>query len=338
MRILKHKLGKDLALGASAVVMATALAACGSGASSAGAAKAAKASGKKYSIAYVPGATGVPFYTSLSAGMKAEATKLGMSYSYQGSPTFTPSDQTPVVAAVCTRHPSVLVISPTTPKALEPAVNTCMKAGIAVVTTDTALQTTSKLVTAITSTSVEGGKVAAEYVGKQLHGSGQVAILNISATATTQVERQQGFENEIKAKYPNIQVVAVQTTAQSPSASTSAFESLMLAHPGIKAVFSASGTGSTGVAAAFKSDGLKGKVLNVGYTAGPTQKASLESGYTSVLIAQVPTEEGMYASLYAHDYLTGKKSAIKRKVTLKNVLITSADAKKKSYQKYFYKV
>jgi len=94
------------------------LAACGSTKSSASGSSAASSTGKNLSIAYVPGATGVAFYTSLSDGMQAEAKKLGMSYSYQGSPNFNPSDQTPVVNAVCTRHPSMLVVSPTDPVAM----------------------------------------------------------------------------------------------------------------------------------------------------------------------------------------------------------------------------
>ncbi len=329
---LKVRPIKRLGFGAFAVAFAAAFVALGTGGGTF-----ASAAAKKFSIAYVPGATGVGFYTSLSDGMQAEASKLGMSYSYQGSPTFTPSKQTPVVDAVCTRHPSVLVLSPTTPVSMGRAVDTCVKDGVSVITTDTGLKTRKHVVSAITSTSTVGGEIAAGFIGTRLRGRGQVAILNISATATTQVERQQGFEKVLKAKFPHVKIVAIDTAAQSVSASTSAFESMMLAHPAIRAVFSASGTGALGVAAAFKTDGLQGKVLNVGYDATATEVALLKSGAESATVAQQPTKEGMLAAEFAHDFVTGRKSAIKKTVDLRDVLLTSARAKNPAWAKYFYK-
>ncbi len=331
--------GRAVAFFASGVALATILAACGSSTSSSSSTTKASSgsSGTKYSIAYVPGATGVAFYTSLADGMHAEATKLGMSFSYQGSPQFSPSAQTPIVDGVCTRHPSVFVLSPTDPVALAPAVDNCLNAGIPVITTDTTLQDTSRITSQITTDNLQGGKLAADFIGQKLNGSGEVAILSISATATTQVQRAQGFENELKAKYPNIKVVANQVTGQAVSASTTAINSIMLAHPNIKAVFSVSGTGAEGTAAAFATDGNKGKVLNVGFDAGPTTVKELKSGGIDATVAQNPTEEGTLAAQFAYDYLTGKKSSIQAQVQLPDILLTTADANNPSYAKYFYK-
>ncbi len=331
--------GRTVAFFASAVALATVLAACGSSTSSSSSTTKASSgsSGKNLSIAYVPGATGVAFYTSLADGMHAEATKLGMSFSYQGSPQFSPSAQTPIVDGVCTRHPSAFVISPTDPVALAPAVDNCLNARIPVLTTDTTLQNASRITSQITTNNLQGGQLAADFVGQKLNGSGEVAILSISATATTQVLREQGFENELKSKYPNIKVVATQVTGQSVSASTTAINSIMLAHPGIKAVFSVSGTGAEGTAAAFAANGDKGKVLNVGFDAGPNTVKLLKSGGIDATVAQNPAQEGKLAAEYAYDYLTGKKSQIQAKVQLNDLLITTADANNPSYTKYFYK-
>src|ERR1700677_1600045 len=107
-------------------------AACSSSSSSSSAAGAtssatssASTAAKHYTIAYVPGATGVAFYDTLLAGMKAKAASLGMSVIYQGSPNFAPASQTPIVDAVCTKHPNVLIVSPTDPVAMAPAIDTC---------------------------------------------------------------------------------------------------------------------------------------------------------------------------------------------------------------------
>lgn len=54
-----------------------------------------------------------------------EAESLGMKREYQGAAEFSPADQTPVVEGVCAEHPSVLLVPPTDPVALAPAINTC---------------------------------------------------------------------------------------------------------------------------------------------------------------------------------------------------------------------
>jgi ribose transport system substrate-binding protein len=324
------------ALAPAAVAVAAGLAACSSASSSAPAGSTASGSGKHYTIAYVPGATGVAFYDTLLAGLKAKATSLGISVIYQGSPNFAPASQTPIVNAICTKHPSALVVSPTDPVAMAPAIGTCLTAGIPVITVDTALSDTSKLTSAISTDNNSGGKAAADYVGKALGGKGQVALMSLSPTATTQVERIQSFEKQIKAAYPHITVLPVQYTAQATSSSETTARTILSAHPGVKAFFGSAEPNAEGVAAAVKALGLTGKVINVGFDASPAEVALLKSGGINATVAQPAAEEGARAAQFAYDKLTGKASAITATVQLPDVLITSAQAHQPGFAKYFY--
>ena len=306
-------------------------------ASSSGYASASAASsGKHNTIANVPGATGVAFYDTLVAGMKAKAAALGMSVTYQGSPNFAAASQTPIVDAICTEHPSVLIVSPTDPVAMAPAINTCLNAGIPVITTDTGLTNTSKLTSAITTDNDSGGKDAADFIGKALGGKGEVALLSLSPTATTQVERIQSFEQEIKAAYPGITVLPVQYTAQATSDSETVARSILAAHPGVKAFFGSAEPNAEGTAAALKALGLTGKVVNVGFDASPTEVSLLKSGEIQAVVAQPAAEEGADAAQFAYDKITGDTSSITASVQLPDVLITAADASQSAYTKYFY--
>ena len=311
-------------------------AATSSGSASASASPAAAAAGKHYTIAYVPGATGVAFYDTLVAGMKAKAATLGMSVIYQGSPNFAPASQTPIVDAICTEHPSVLIVSPTDPVAMAPAITTCLSAGIPVITTDTGLTNTSKLTSAITTDNDSGGKDAADFVGKALGGKGEVALLSLSPTATTQVERIASFEKEIKAAYPGITVLPVQYTAQATSDSETVARSILAAHPGVKAFFGSAEPNAEGTAAALKALGLTGKVINVGFDASPTEVSLLKSGEIQAVVAQPAAEEGADAAQFAYDKITGDAGGITASVQLPDVLITAADASQSAYAKYFY--
>ena len=150
----------------------------------------ASAAGKHYTIAYVPGATGVAFYDTLVAGMKTKAATLGMSVLYQGSPNFAPAAQTPIVDAVCTEHPNALVVSPTDPVAMAPAIDTCLNAGIPVITVDTGLSNTSKLTSEITHRQrLRAARSRRTTSARRSAARAQVALLSLSPTATTQVER-----------------------------------------------------------------------------------------------------------------------------------------------------
>jgi len=305
------------------------------GSSSATASSSAGAA-KHYTIAYVPGATGVAFYDTLLAGLKAKAASLGMSVTYQGSPNFAPASQTPIVNAICTEHPSALIVSPTDPVAMAPAINTCLNDSIPVITVDTGLSNTAKLTSAITTDNDSGGKDAADYVGKALGGKGEVALLSLSPTATTQVMRISSFEKEIKAAYPGITVLPVQYTAQATSDSETVARSILAAHPGVKAFFGSAEPNAEGVAAALKALSLTGKVINVGFDASPTEVALLKSGEINATVAQPAGEEGADAAQFAYDELTGDTSGITASVQLPDVLLTGTNISQPGYQKYFY--
>ena len=326
-----------IALPAAALLATAALAGCGSSspASSSPSSSSGSSSAGHGLVAFIPGATGVGFYDALEGGAKAEAAKLGYSFLYQGSPDFTPAAQTPVVNAVCAKHPKILLIAPTDPVALRPAIQTCLNAGIKVVTVDTALSSTSGLVSAISSDNIQGGEAAAGVIGKALKGHGQVAVFSIDGTTTTQVERVKGLKEGL-ARYPGISIVSSQFTGQPETVSETDTKAVMTSHPQVKALFGAAETNAEGTAQALSSLGDTGKLTVVGYDADPSAVSLLKSGAISALVIQQPALEGQLGVEYANDALTGHTSLIKTSVLLPNVLVTTAQSRDPSYTKYYY--
>lgn len=319
-----------------AVVAAAALCVAsgtGAGVASAGASTAHRAHAKrKVTIAFVPGATGVGFYNAMNDGIKAQAHKYGWSTIYQGSPNFAPSAQTPVVESVCARHPTALLIAPTDPVAMEPAIKRCMSEHILVLTVDTGLKNTHGLIAAITSDNLQGGAAAADFVANRLHGSGQVATMSLDPTATTQVLRTKGFDNELKKKFPHIKVVANEYTGQSESTSESDASAVVTAHPQVRAFFGAAEPNAEGAALAMKGK----RVVVVGYDADPSAIQDLRAGTMSATVAQQPAKEGQLGVIDVRDVLAGHRAAVKKSVELPNVLITTADVRHGKDKKYYY--
>ena len=326
-----------IALPAAALLAAAALAGCGgsSPASSSSSSGSGSGSTGKGLVAFIPGATGVGFYDALEEGAKAEAAKLGYTFLYQGSPDFTPAAQTPVVNAVCTKHPKILLIAPTDPVALRPAIQTCMNAGVKVVTVDTALTNTAGLVSAITSNNIQGGEAAAGVIAKALKDHGQVAVFSIDGTTTTQVERVQGLKKGL-ARYPGISIVSSQFTGQPETVSETDTKAIMTSHPQVKALFGAAETNAEGAAQALSSLGATGKLTVVGYDADPSAVSLLKTGAISALVIQQPAREGQLGVEYGNDARTGRTALIKTSVLLPNILVTTAEAGNPADAKYYY--
>jgi ribose transport system substrate-binding protein len=326
-----------IALPAAALLAAAALAGCGGSSPAGSSPSSGSGSGTtgKGLVAFIPGATGVGFYDALEEGAKAEAAKLGYTFLYQGSPDFTPAAQTPVVNAVCTKHPKILLIAPTDPVALRPAIQTCMNAGVKVVTVDTALTNTAGLVSAITSNNIQGGEAAAGVIAKALKGRGQVAVFSIDGTTTTQVERVQGLKKGL-ARYPGISIVSAQFTGQPETVSETDTKAIMTSHPQVKALFGAAETNAEGAAQALSSLGATGKLTVVGYDADPSAVSLLKTGAISALVIQQPAREGQLGVEYGNDALTGHTSLVKTSVLLPNILVTTAEAGNPSNARYYY--
>ncbi len=324
-----------IALPAAALLATAALAGCGGSSSTGSGSSTSSSTTGKGLVAFIPGATGVGFYNALEEGAKAEAAKLGDTFLYQGSPDFTPAAQTPVVNAVCAKHPKILLIAPTDPVALRPAIQTCMNAGVKVVTVDTSLTNTAGLVSAITSNNIQGGEAAAGVIAKALKGHGQVAVFSIDGTTTTQVERVQGLKKGL-AHYPGISIVSSQFTGQPETVSETDTKAVMTSHSQVKALFGAAETNAEGAAQALSSLGDTGKLTVVGYDADPSAVSLLKTGAISALVIQQPAREGQLGVEYGNDALTGHTSLVKTTVLLPNILVTKAGAGNPSNVRYYY--
>jgi ribose transport system substrate-binding protein len=330
-----YRSSRRWALAAAFAAVAVTAAACSSSSSSSPSSTPSSGStAKHYTIAFVPGATGVSFYDTVLSGMQVKAKALGMTVTYQGSPDFAPSAQTPVVDGVCSKHPSVLVVAPTDPVAMAPAINTCLNEGIPVITVDTQLTNTSKLTAEITTDNTQGGQLAGAFLGKELHGSGQIAELSLSPTATTQVDRIDAVDSVLKSSYPGVKVITLQYTQQATSSSETIVRSILSAHPQVKAIFGVAEPNAEGAISAIAAAGLTGKVLVVGWDAGPAEVALLKKGSLSATVAQQAAQEGAMAAQDAYDKLTGKASAITFHLSLPDVLLTSANVSAEA--KYYY--
>jgi ABC-type sugar transport system substrate-binding protein len=296
---------------------------------------------KTLTIAFVMGAEADPFFKAMKVGAEAETAAKKAKLVWQGDPSvYSPATQIPIVDQVLAQKPSCLVLIPTDPKALQASVTKAKAAGIPVVNVDTHVEDLSDVVSFITGDNKQGGEAAADAMAKAIDytdGSKYQVVAGLtSATATTNVDRLEGFKSQLASKYPGIELVDTAYSQSQAATANSNVSNWLTKYPNLNGIFAIDGTNATGAASALQAKGLTGKVALIGYDAYQTNVDLIGKGVFTALIAQDPAEEARQAVDTCVKYIeTKSKSGITAAVTLPNILLdkstSAADLKKYTY-------
>ncbi|OWV86824.1 ABC transporter substrate-binding protein [Rhizobium sp. R693] len=285
---------------------------------------AAHAQEKKFTVAFIPGIASDPFFLSMEKGARAAADKLGIELVWQGSASeYSPQTQMPFVDAALAQNVDALVLVPTDPDSLQPSVTRAEAGNIPVITVDTTVTDQSYLTSHITGDNVDGGRQAAKTLAEQIGKKGKVFIMSGSPSATTNTLREQGFREELKANYPDVEIVGIEYANSQPANATSAINTVLLNHPDLAGIFAIDGTSGTGAVAALRNSNVVGKVKLIGYDAYKAQVEALQDGVFTALVVQQPAKEAELALEYAKAKLTGEGTdKIEKSVVIPNVVMT----------------
>jgi ABC-type sugar transport system substrate-binding protein len=331
-----------------AAVIPIALAACSSSstssasspssgsASSSGASSSSSpaAAGKNYNLELVVGTKSDDFYVTMECGAQAEAKTLGVSLTVNGPADFSAPEQAPILNAVAASKPDALIVAPTDTKALNPELTRIANEGVKVVFVDTTTTDPSVAVSHITSDNTGGGKLAADSLATQIGGKGTVAVINVNPGISTTDARIAGFNAEMKAKYPNITVLATQYDNDSSATAASQVEADITAHPNLSGVFATNVLSAQGAATGIQHAGASGKVKVATFDAEPQQITALKSNTIQLAIAQSPYLEGQDGVEQAVNSLSGKP--VSANIGTPLVAITQQNVNSASVQKNIY--
>jgi ribose transport system substrate-binding protein len=294
---------------AAIAVVGLGLAACSSsGSSSASPTKSSSASGgyTKNNLELVVGTKSDDFYVTMECGAEAEAKALGAHLTVNGPADFSVSEQAPILNAVAVSKPDALIVAPTDAAALDPELQRIQSGGTKIVFVDTSSSDSSLGVARITSNNVGGGALAADSLAQAIGGKGTVAVINVAPGISTTDARIQGFDQEMKAKYPNITVLPTQYDNDSSATAASQVSSDISAHPDLSGVFATNVLSAQGAATGVLHAGKSGKVKVATFDADPQQMAALKSNTIQLAIAQSPYLEGQDGVKQALNAANGK--------------------------------
>jgi ribose transport system substrate-binding protein len=193
-------------------------------------------------------------------------------------------------------NPAAVVIAPTEAKALGKPIDEAASK-VKVIGIDSGAD--SKAFTSfLTTDNVQGGRVAADGLAAAIGAAnggkveGKVALITALPGAGSLEQRAQGFKEQLKAKYPGLELIADKYADGQATTGLNIATDLITAHPYLKGIFASNLIMAQGVGQAIAENNLAGKVGLIGFDSDEKLIKFLNDGVISGLVVQDPYRMG----------------------------------------------
>jgi ribose transport system substrate-binding protein len=231
------------------------------------------------------------FWQAVKAGADKAGAEFGVEVTFEGPDTEAQVDkQMDMLAAALAKKPAAIGFAALDSQAAIPLLKQAQEAGIPVIAFDSGVDSDIPAATASTD-NLAAAALAADKMAELIGGAGKVALVVHDQTSRTGIDRRDGFVNQVKAKYPDIEIVDIQYGAGDQLQSTEITKAILTAHPDLKGIFGANEGSALGVVNAIKETGRK-EVVVIGYDSGAAQKAAIMDGTMAGAITQNPVGIG----------------------------------------------
>jgi len=265
-----------------------------------------QSAGGKRVIAVIPKGVSHFFWQSVHAGADAAAKELNVEVVWKGPAQETDyTGQINIVEDAINRRVDGICVAPSHRDALVPMVERAQREGIPVTIFDSGIGT-ENYTSYVATDNRQGGRIAAERLAEKLAGKGKIAILGLKAGSVSTDEREEGFQEVIKQKYPGIEIVAFQYGESDRARSLDRAADILTAHSDLNGFFASNEPSTVGVVQAIKQKGMGGKILLVGFDSSPNLIDDLKSGAIDSLVLQNPFKMGYEAVKSMVEKLNGQ--------------------------------
>jgi ribose transport system substrate-binding protein len=277
------------------------------------AADSATAANKPLTIAVIPKGTTHEFWKAIHAG----AVQAQRELSAQGAPVqiiwkgpLREDDrelQVQVVEGFTAQRVQGIVLAPLDNRALVRPVEEAKRAGVPTVIIDSGLESDS-IVSFVATDNLQGGRLAADHLGGLLGGKGKVMLLRYAEGSASTTAREQGFLEEMRVKYPTMNVVSTnQYAGVTRETAKRASENLLNRYGNeIQGIFTVNETSTIGMLLALQDMKKAGKIKFIGFDASPILLDAMRAGQLNGIVVQNPMRMGYLGVKTMVDHLRGK--------------------------------
>lgn len=282
---------------------------------------------KKLTIAVIPKGTTHEFWKSIHAGSNKAAEELkaqGADIEVIWKGPLREDDreqQIQVVEGFAAQGVSGIVLAPLDDRALVRPVADARRAGVPTVIIDSGLQS-DEFVSFVATDNRKGGSLAAERMGQLLGGKGKVLVLRYAEGSASTTERETGFIETIKQKFPEIELVSTEQYAGATRETAKRASESLLNRFGdqVQGIFTPNESSTMGMLLALEDIGKAGKVSFVGFDVSQKFLDAINGGQLHGIVVQNPFNMGYLGVKTIVDNLRGK--TVDKKIDTGVMLVT----------------
>ena len=280
---------------------------------------------ESYKIAIIVKNTTNPFLLKSITGAEKAAADMGFEcISLAPATQDSLEDQVKLIEDAITQGVQGIILHVIDSNGIMPAIRKCDEAGIPVACIGTPAANETFMRTGVDYT--ETGETITKMVAEKIGGKGKLIILEGPPGAQNAQERLAGIHKALES-YPDIEVVASQTTNFKRTEGMQVTENLLQKYPDVSAIIGCNDESSLGAIQALKAAGLDGKVIVGSFDGNQDGSAAIKDGEMYVTYDTDPYGSTYLAAAYIVQFLNDgtmpPKYFVPYPSVLQNPVITS---------------
>ena len=272
--------------------------------------------GKKLTIAVIPKGTTHEFWKSIHAGANKAARELStpdaeVEVIWKGPLREDDREQQiQVVEGFISQGVNGLVLAPLDNRALVRPVEEAQRAGLPTVIIDSGLES-NNIVSFVATDNRKGGRLAADRLGELMGGKGKALLLRYQEGSASTEEREAGFLEEMKAKYPGVEVLSSDQYAGATRDTAKRASENLLSRFGddLQGIFTPNESSTAGMLLALQDINKAGKIMFVGFDSSDTFVNAMNAKQLHGFVVQNPFYMGYLGVRTMVEQLQGKTVA-----------------------------
>ena len=249
----------------------------------------APASGMRIDV--IVKATDSQFWQAMLAGSQAAGKDWGVQVGLFGATSEADvSAQVGLVENSISRNVNAIVLAASSSQALNSAIERARNQNIKVITVDTKVTTASDGF--IGTDNQKAGAQAADRLGELLQKkgvtSGKILIESSVAGVQTIVDRDSGFQIELKTRFPGLQVTAHRFNNNDTPTALSQVNDVLSATSDLVGIYADNNVSADGVAQSLQENKAQSRIVAVGFDSDPQEIGALKNGTLQAIVVQNP--------------------------------------------------
>jgi ribose transport system substrate-binding protein len=243
-------------------------------------------------VLVIPKGTQSVFWESVAAGAQKAGRELGISITYRGPYSEDQHGaQVKIIAYGIRQKFDAIVLAPNHVEMADSALKTAVAEGIKVVLIDSNMNSRHHACF-IESNNYKAGQEAADHAAALLNGAGRIALVRYMENHASTQDREQGFMDRLKSRYPQIILTADPRAGTTVGEAYHSVSNLLGRSPSIDAIFSVNEPTTMGTLRALREKQLVEEIKFIGFDCNAEIKNAVLNKEMDATIAQDPFQIG----------------------------------------------